>query len=158
MNNKIIKIKAGVDINSPTLKTYCQKLKENKIHSSYLDDAVKDASIALTNPIVFKDEDYNEYSVDDISFVWVEDEIIGHQVITMEKKKSTVFLGHNSGNKLDPNYLNNPSYRRRTTRLEYYSEVELDYSIFQKYYEERKNGKLESEIDLEYEKSFTVKK
>lgn len=158
MNNKIIKIKAGVDINSQTFKTYCQKLKENKINSSYLDDATKDASIALTNPIVFKDEDYSEYSIDDISFVWVGDEIIGHQVITMRKKKSTVFLGHNSGNKLDPNYLKNPSYRRRITRLEYYSEAELDYSVFQKYYEERKNGKLESEIDLEYEKSFTIKK
>lgn len=158
MNDRIIKIKSGVDYSIPQFQEYYQKLKEQKVDTYYLDYALKTNSIVLTDPLIFNDEDYTQYSIDDISFTWENDTIIGHQVINFSKEKATIFLGHNSGNHLDHSYINNLGHRRRFSCLEYYCVDNIDRHILIKYMDSRISGQLESEIHIAYEKTFEIKK
>lgn len=156
MTNKIITIKSGISPDSLQFQTYYQNLKNAGIKTFYLDRALEENSEVLTNPISFKDEDYNDYLVEDISFFWCEQEIIGHQIITMEKKQNKIFLGNNKTNHLDRMYIENPGHRRKVSRLEYYCEAESIDIL--RYYHNRMDGKLESEVLIPYEKQIKIQK
>ena len=158
MKDKIICIKSGIDIEDIRFKDYYKKLKDQGISTMFLDSAVENNSIVLFNPLTFYEEDYDEYTIDDISFLWSGENIIGHQVITMTKKKNNISLSHNRGYTLDKKYLENPGCKKIVSTIEYYCEDKEIQSSFLQYYNDRTQGKLESEITVSYEKQITIKK
>lgn len=158
MIDKTIIIKSGVDIESEAFKIYYQKLTEEGKVFDYLENAIKDKSEVLLKPFPFKDLEYGEYSIDDISFFWMDDEIIGHQVINMKKVKGTIYLGNSRKKDHIKNQLENPKYRKKITRLEFVGDKELKDTVLYQYYHERISGKLESELVIQYEKQNKVKK
>lgn len=142
MKDKIVEVKSGINPEEERFRRYYQNLKSEGIATYYLDKALELKSKVLINPLIFNSQSFEEYSVDDISFFWSEDRIIGHQVITMTKTKDNSF--------------NKPIYRKKVSKLEYYCELEsLPFNMLQ-YYEARTNGKLESEIIIPYEKQITI--
>lgn len=158
MKDKIVTIKSGIDPEQPEFKEYYQNLKKLGVQTYFLDGAVDKKSDLLTHPIAFNGDEYSGYDVDDVSFIWYEQRIIGHQVLNMTKTKNSISLGHNLGNHLEQNYLNNPGYRKRVSRLEYYCEFENIRLQVLQYCEDRTNGKLESEFVISYEKQITIQK
>lgn len=158
MKDKIICIKSGIDIEDIRFKEYYKKLKDQSITTIFLDNAVENHSIVLSNPLVFNEEDYDEYTIDDISFLWDGENIIGHQVITMTKKNNSIALSHNRGYNLDTKYLEKPGCKKTVSTIEYYCEDRKIQSSFLQYYKDRTQGKLESEIKISYEKQITIKK
>lgn len=158
MKDKIIVVKSGIDKESEEFKEYYVKLKVEGFNTIFLDDILKRGEKLLLTPLVFNGDDYAEYYVDDVSFIWCEDRIIGHQIATIEKKRSVINLGHNNGNHLDPKYMANPGSIKKISRLDYYCELnEFKNEVFP-YFEARINGKLESEIVIPYEKQIKIQK
>ena len=158
MKDKFITVKSGIDVESETFKEYYLKLKIDKVNTSFLDMVLDKGQKVISSPLVFNGDDYEEYHVDDIAFIWLEDRIIGHQITTMEKKRSVINLVHNIGNHLDPEYIANPGSSRKFSRLDYYCELgDIRTEIFS-YFEDRTRGKLESEIVIPYEKQIKIQK
>lgn len=158
MKNKTIIIKSGIDPEQPEFQEYYQNLKKLEVKTYFLDCAVSKKSELLSHPIAFNGDEYSGYDIDDISFFWYEQRIIGHQVLNMTKTRNAISLGHNIGNHLDPEYLNNSGYRRRCSRLEYYCEFENIRLQVLQYCADRTSGKLESEFVIPYEKQITIQK
>ena len=157
MKDKIIVMKAGIDLNSLEFKEYYQRLKQLGVRTFYLDNAMTRSQEVLTTPIIFNDDEYNEYKIDDIAFLWIDEKIIGHQVLEMTKMVGKVHLGHNFGDHLDKEYIKKPGYRRKVSSLEYYCDIKIDVPVYQ-YYKARTSGKLESEFAIPYEKQNKIKK
>lgn len=158
MKDKIIVIKSGINLEQPEFKEYYEKLKQIGFRTDFLDLSIKTKPELLTNPIVFDDSKYEEYKIDDVSFLWLNGKIIGHQFLRMTKIRSKIQLGHNIGNYLDKEYLKSPGYRKKVLRVEYYCELENVELPIYKYFQDRTNGKLESEVVIPYEKQITIKK
>lgn len=158
MTDKTIIIKSGIDIESEEFKQYYQKLKEEGKTCGYLENALNDKSPVLIKPFAFKDSEYAEYSIDDISFFWLDSEIIGHQVITMQKVKGVIYLKDSRKKDHIQQQVRNPKYRKKISRLEFVGDKELADSAFYQYYHDRIDGKLESEMVIQYEKQNTIKK
>ena len=158
MKDKFITVKSGIDVESETFKEYYLKLKIDKVNTSFLDMVLDKGQKVISSQVVFNGDDYTEYYVEDVSFIWCEDRIIGHQIATMEKKRNAINLGHNRGNHLDPRYMANPGSSKRMSRLDYYCEISnLKTEVFA-YFEARTSGKLESEIVIPYEKQIKIQK
>lgn len=156
MKDKIIVIRSGIDKESEEFREYYAKLKSEGFNTAFLDSILKNGEKLLLTPLVFNSDDYEEYYVDDVSFIWSEGRIVGHQIATMEKKRNAVNLGHNRGNQLDPGYVSNPGTSKRMSRLDYYCEFDDLKSHIFTYFTDRTNGKLESEIVIPYEKQIKI--
>ena len=137
MKDKIIVIKSGINLEQPEFKEYYEKLKQIGFRTDFLDLSIKTKPELLTNPIVFDDSKYEEYKIDDVSFLWLNGKIIGHQFLRMTKIRSKIQLGHNIGNYLDKEYLKSPGYRKKVLRIEYYCELENVELPIYKYFQDR---------------------
>ena len=82
-----ITIKSGIDVNCDKFKEYLELLRKEKINTQYLDWAISINSPVLTEPLVFDESSYDEYKIDDISFIIENGNVIGHMVYSLEKKK-----------------------------------------------------------------------
>lgn len=145
MINNLILIRSGVDTNSREFKEYYKFLKDNHKKFYYLDFAVENNSPVLSNPPIIIDEEYRDYKVDDISFIWKKNEIIGHQVTTFEKLRPVIPLGMSTGNHLDMDRVRSLRGRHVISQKESFCKNNCDlHNSLLRYYESRKNGKLES--------------
>lgn len=154
MINKIIKIKSGIDINGDQFKNYYNYLKENKIKSLFLDMAIEINSEVLSNPICFEEKDYSEFKVDDISFVWLDDKIIGHNLTTIKKDRFSIPTSSGNFNHLDKDIFNvdgKLSYSKLEQNLLY--DVDIEESM-NRYLHSRIHGKMEEIGAIEYEKTI----
>ena len=158
MKDKIITIKSGIDLEQPEFKEYYQKIKQLGVQTCFLDLAINQSSEVLSNPIVLNGDDFDEFDIDDISFLWLDGKIIGHQFLSISKFRSSIQLGHNKGNHLDPKYMQNPGHRRKISRIEYYCELEGVQIPISEYCKDRTSGKLESEVVIPYEKQITIQR
>lgn len=154
MINKIIKIKSGIDINSDQFKNYYNYLKENKIKSLFLDMAIEINSEVLSNPFCFEEKDYSEFKVDDISFVWLDDKIIGHTLTTIKKDRFSIPTSSGRFNHLDKDIFNidgKLSYSKLEQNLLYGVDIE---ESMNRYLNSRVHGKMEEIGAIEYEKTI----
>lgn len=154
MINKIIKIKSGVDINCEPFKNYYKLLKENGYRTMFLDMAVEINSEVLSNSICFEEKDYREFKVDDISFVWVDDKIIGHTLTTIKKDRFAIPTSSGDFNHLNQDIFDvdgKLSYSKLEQDLLY--DVDIDESM-NKYLHSRIHGKTEELGTIEYEKNI----
>lgn len=154
MINKIIKIKSGVDINSDQFKNYYNNIKGNKLKSLFLDIAVEGDLDVLSNPICFEEKDYSEFKVDDISFIWVDDKIIGHTLTTIKKDRFSIPTSSGRFNHLDKDIFNidgKLSYSKLEQNLLYGVDIE---ESMNRYLHSRVHGKMEEIGVINYEKTI----
>lgn len=158
MTNNII-IKSGIDVNQEEFKIYYNNLKKDHVQSSFLDLAVETNSQVLSNPIVFEEKDYNDYTVDDIAFIINENEIIGHMVYTLIKKKPTIPL--NLGNKkhLDLEQAAQIPAKLCFNKVEYFCKFNIDINnLIVKYLTNRIHSNLEYKGSISHESKIHIKK
>lgn len=155
MKSKVIEIKSGIDINSNEFKTYYGYLKSINSKSIFLDMAVNSNSKVLSSPIVFDEKDYKEVNVDDMAFIWMDGEIIGHLMINIKKDKFVVPLSAGHGNNLDQSLLEkdgNMSY----TKFEQILTENVDINdLIYTYMIDRAHGKIAKSGIVKYEKILT---
>lgn len=155
---KEVSIKSGVDINSKEFKEYYEHVKNLTFKNKFLNIAVKENSKVLTSPIVFNGKDYKEINIDDMSFVWFEDRIIGHTLYNIKKIKFSIPITRNSKNYLDERLFDIDG-RFCFSKIEQFlvEDIELD-DLLYSYLKDRINGKTEKTGIVEYEKDFTKQK
>lgn len=152
-------IRSGININSDEYKEYLEFLKEEKINASYLDWATSINSPVLTEPLVFDESSYDEYKIDDISFIIENGNVIGHMVYSLEKKKTTIHLSMGSSNHLDMERIKQMSSRITFNRTEYFCKYNIDINnIIFEYLSSRIHGKLEYKGTISLENKIRIKK
>lgn len=155
MKDRIVNIKSGVDINSDEFKTYYDYLKSINSKTVFLDMAVKENSQVLSSPIVFNEKDYCQVNVDDISFIWMDDRIIGHTMINVKKLRFVVPLSAGSVNHIDENLLEKQG-SMSFSKIEQVLIEDIDVSqLLYLYITDRIHGKLEKTGTIAYEKILT---
>lgn len=155
MKNKIIIIKSGINIDSNEFKNYYDYIKSKNSKASFLDTAVEDDSKILSSPVTFEEKDYCEINVDDISFIWMDNKIIGHTMINIKKNKFVVPLSSGTKNHVDKNLLEKQgpiSFNKVEQVL--IEDIDVD-SVLYSYMMDRIHGKMEKTGIVEYEKAFT---
>lgn len=155
---KKVTIKSGVDINSKEFKEYYERVKNLTFKNTFLNIAVKENSKVLISPIAFNGKDYKEINIDDMSFVWLEDKIIGHTLYNIKKIKFSIPITRNSKNYLDERLFDIDG-RFCFSKMEQFmiEDIELD-DLLYSYLKDRINGKMEKAGIVEYEKDFTKQK
>lgn len=154
-----ITIKSGIDINSQEFIEYYNKIKEIGVHSILLDYAVSCDSQVLKNPLIFDENDYEEYKVDDIAFIRNNGNIIGHMIYVLEKTKPTIPLSLGRGNYLDMERVKQLRSNFRFGRSEYYCEKEIDINnLVIGYLSNRIHGQLDYKGSVPFEPKIHVKK
>ena len=154
-----ITIKSGIDINSEEFINYHNKIKELKVNCPILDYAVSCDSEVLKNPLIFDENDYQEYKIDDVSFIRSDGNIIGHMVYTMEKLKPTIPLGLNRGNHLDVERIKKITSTYRFSKSEYFCESKININdLITQYLSNRIHQKLEYKGSIEFEPKVHTKK
>lgn len=153
MINKIIKIKSGIDINSQAFKDYCNLLKEKNARISFLELAINGNSKVLVNPINFEEKEYKEFTVDDISFAWSDDKIIGHTLTNIKKRRFAIPTSSGSRFHLD-DYIKNQDGTISFSKIEQFvlNNLNIDEAM-NIYLHNRIHGKLESIGSVEYEET-----
>lgn len=156
MIDKIVKIKSGVDINSPQFKKYYMMLKQKNKNSNFLDFALEQNSKVLSDPICFEESEYIDFNVDDLSFIWYENEIIGHTLTNIKKTRFSIPTSSGTKNHLDEKI-------KEKDGIKSYSKIEQvvldDFCsgiVMDSYLYNRIHGKMEGIGSLKYEK--TIKK
>lgn len=158
MTNNMI-IKSGIDINEEVFKTYYNQLKENNVESYYLDLAVGKNSPVLSNPIIFDEKEYSDYSVDDIAFIIEQNEIIGHMVYNMTKKRPVIPLSMGSRNHLDMERVKQLSGQLCFNKLEYFCKFNININnLIVEYLSNRIHGNLEYKGSIPLENKIHIKK
>lgn len=158
MTNNIT-IKSGIDINSEEFINYYNKLKSLGIRSPMLDFAVSCDSEVLKKPLVFDEKDYDDYKIDDISFIRSDGNIIGHMVYTLEKTKPTISLSLGLGNHLDMERVKQLRSNFRFYRTEYFCDKEIKINdLIVKYLSNRTHRGLEYKGSVPFEHKIHIKK
>lgn len=158
MENKIIKIKSGVDIESKEFQDYYKLVNECERKNIFLDMAVEQRSQVLINPVVFNENDYQEINIDDISFIWIDNRIIGHTMYNVKKERFSMPLSQNAGNHLDKRLLDiNGSLSFSKIEQCLLENIDIKDLLYQ-YIKGRINGQMEKVGIIEYEKSFKKQK
>lgn len=158
MTNNIT-IKSGIDINKEEFKLYYNELKEMGVKGYYLDLAIDSNSQVLSNPIVFEEQDYNDYSVDDIGFIIKGNEIIGHMVYTLTKEQSTIPLSLGNKKHLDLERASQLSGKICFNKLEYFCKFNIDINdLIVQYLHNRIHGNLEYKGSISREDKIHIKK
>lgn len=153
-----VKIKSGVDIECEAFKAYYEIVKKNIHRNIFLEMAVKQHSQVLSNPIIFCEKDYQEINIDDISFVWINNTIIGHTMYNVKKKRFSIPISQNSENYLDKSLLDiNGGITFSKVEQNLLENIDINDLLYQ-YIISRINGKIEKTGNIEYEKGFTKQK
>ena len=158
MTNNIM-IKSGIDINDEQFKTYYDNLKNNNIKSYFLDLAIECKSPVLTDPFAFHEKDYEDYSVDDISFIIMDGIIIGHMVYKLTKERPVIPLSLGTRNHLDMERVRKLSGQICFNKLESNCNQDIDINNLKTYYlSNRIRGSLEYQETIQLESKINVKK
>jgi len=152
MKDKTVIVKSGIDPTSVEFLEYYERIKKDGVNTLQLDDMLKRGQLLFLTPLVFNGDDYEEYYVDDISFIWMEERIIGHQISEMKMTKAPFRMPRPGESPLTQKHGGIKTF----TRFDYYCEVEgIRHEILQ-YFTDRTSGKLESEIVIPYEKQIKI--
>ncbi|MBE6138136.1 MAG: hypothetical protein E7173_00135 [Firmicutes bacterium] len=154
MKDKKITVKSGIDPTSVEFLEYYERLKTNGVNTVILDDMLQRGQKLFLTPLVFNGDDYQEYNVDDVAFIWLEDRIIGHQISSMQMSRSPFRIAEHK----ESGIALKKGGSKKFTRFDYYCEVDGIRNSILKYFTDRVNGQLESEIVIPYEKQITIKK
>lgn len=158
MKNKIVKIKTGVDIESAEFKEYYKSINTLTHNNIFLNMAVKENSKVLSNPLLFYEKDYQEINIDDISFIWVDNSIVGHTMYNVKKKRFSIPLSQKTGDYLDKR-LFDINGTITFSKIEQCLLENIDVKdLYYKYIKDRINGQTEKIGTIEYEKNFTKQK
>lgn len=158
MTNNIT-IKSGIDIDSNEFKNYLELLKKEGIKSYFLDLALSNNSEILTNPFVFDEKEYQEYKIDDISFIISDDNIIGHMVYTLEKVRPVIPLSLGTRYHLDLERVKQIPGRISFNKLEYFCKYNININdIIIKYLSARVRSNLEYKGNISIENKINIKK
>lgn len=159
MNDNIITIKSGVDIDSKEFKDYYNRLKEQGKKFLFLDDMVERKANLLTNPVFIDRNEMYEYKADDMAFIWQDGKIIGHRMSLLEKKRPIVNLSMGTNNHLNMNEVKRVSFHFCYLRMEFYCEYNYNLDdILRSYLEKRTYGFLEYTGELLNEQKINIKK
>lgn len=158
MTNNIT-IKSGIDIDSAEFKAYYEGLKKCEIKSPLLDFAISDNSEVLNNPMVFEEKDYDDYKVDDISFIINDEGIIGHMIYSLQKIRPTIPLSIGEGNHMDLERVSQIPGRICFNKLEYFCKYNININnLIVEYLSARIRGKLDYKGNVSIENKIHIKK
>lgn len=158
MTNNIT-IKSGIDVKDKKFKIYYNLLKNDGIKSFYLDLALKSNSPVLSDPIIFEEKEYHDYTVDDIAFILDENEIIGHMVYKMSKTRPAISLSMGSKNHLDMERVRQVSGQICFNKLEYFCKYNIPINnLIVEYLSNRIHGNLEYKGIVSIERKIHIKK
>ncbi len=154
MKDKIVDIKSGIDINSNEFKTYYAYLKSINYKATFLDMAVNSNSKVLSSPVAFDEKNYEQINLDDMSFVWMDNKVIGHTMINIKKNRFVVPLSSGSKNHVDKSLLEKQggvSFSKIEQVL--IEDINID-DLLYLYMIDRTHGKMEKTGTVEYEKDL----